>query len=59
MDAGIRSLDLAWKVTDIHDKVVAEGKNIVELNAAGDRAATVRPVTIRTPGSGYFRRSSS
>jgi hypothetical protein len=53
LDAGVKSLGLSWQVTDIHDTEVAAGKGTLTLDPAAER--TSLPVTVRTPGSGYYQ----
>lgn len=53
LDAGISRLSLTWHLTDFHDGEAATGKDTIALDATGER--TVQPVTIKTPGTGYFQ----
>lgn len=53
LDAGIRGLDLSWRLTDIHDRAVASGSEKVDLDAAGQ--GTLRAITLQPPGSGYYQ----
>ncbi|MDQ2730841.1 MAG: discoidin domain-containing protein, partial [Armatimonadota bacterium] len=52
LDAGVTSLTLHWRLTDVHDAVAAEGTAPVPLDPTATASSV--PVTIRPPGSGYF-----
>lgn len=53
LDAGIRSLKLAWRLTDVGDLPCGEGNQVIALDAADQRLQA--PLTIKPPGSGYFQ----
>ncbi|HET6386833.1 MAG TPA: discoidin domain-containing protein [Armatimonadota bacterium] len=52
IDAGIRTLNLHWRLTDIHDQPAGEGDAPIVLDPAA--AHTRVPVTLRLPGSGWY-----
>jgi len=53
LDAGITRLDLSWRLTDIHDQGVGEGKGTITLDPKAERLAP--PVRLKVPGTGYYQ----
>ena len=51
--AGVNSLSATWTLTDINGKAVGNGQSPISLAPNGDAVAV--PVTIPTPGSGWYQ----
>ena len=52
LDAGVTTLNVDWRIRDVHEKDVATGTDTVALDPAADR--TVKKVTLKPTETGYF-----
>ena len=54
IDAGITHLNLAWRLTDIHDTEVAHNDKF-DIDLSGNAEPALHPVTLSPPGTGYYQ----